>query len=188
MYYVSICCFERCLRECSTICVLEEVRYVVVGIRPGATKATTFGGSSSDFSWETLDLVSYTLLERVLWISTHPDFKVMTMAWLNGTMDLFWIPLLMATDFLAAMVLPWVRSEVFFKVKEIICGSFWRYFLAFYLGHVPGFMPFVSDCGVLIPERTLFSELINIAVFLQLLFSYFRYEQVSSVKNYSINR
>eukprot|EP00094_Tigriopus_californicus_P013100 TCALIF_12669-PA protein Name:"Similar to Dram2 DNA damage-regulated autophagy modulator protein 2 (Mus musculus)" AED:0.13 eAED:0.14 QI:0/0.75/0.8/1/1/1/5/949/322 len=62
------------------------------------------------------------------------------------------------------------------------------YFLAFYLGHVPGFMPYVSDCGVLIPERTVFSELINIAVFLQLLFSYFRYEQVSSVKNYSIKR
>ena len=57
-----------------------------------------------------------------------------------------------------------------------------------HLNHVPAVLPYISDTGVLIPERTVFSELINVSVFLQIIFVYFRYEQICSVRNYKLNR
>jgi hypothetical protein len=42
------------------------------------------------------------------------------------------------------------------------------------LGHVPALLPYISDSGVLIPERSIFSQLINLAVIVQLVTFYVR--------------
>ena len=45
------------------------------------------------------------------------------------------------------------------------------------LGHVPALLPYISDSGVLIPERSIFSQLINLAVIVQLITFYIRFNQ-----------
>ena len=49
-----------------------------------------------------------------------------------------------------------------------------RYSIAVSLGHVPALLPYISDSGVLIPERSIFSQLINLAVIVQLVTFYVR--------------
>ena len=49
------------------------------------------------------------------------------------------------------------------------------------LDHVPAVLPYISDTGVLAPERSVFSQLINMAVIFQLLTFYVRYEQIKQV-------
>ena len=51
-----------------------------------------------------------------------------------------------------------------------------RYSIAVSLGHVPALLPYISDSGVLIPERSIFSQLINLAVIVQLITFYVRWE------------
>ena len=53
-----------------------------------------------------------------------------------------------------------------------------RYSIAVSLQHVPALLPYISDTGVLLPERSVFSQLINTAVILQLLTFYVRFEQL----------
>ena len=57
---------------------------------------------------------------------------------------------------------------------QLIC----RYSIAVSLQHVPAILPYISDTGVLVPERSVFSQLINTAVIVQLLTFYVRFEQL----------
>ena len=54
----------------------------------------------------------------------------------------------------------------------------YRYSIAVSLQHVPAILPYISDTGVLVPERSVFSQLINTAVIVQLLTFYVRFEQL----------
>ena len=47
------------------------------------------------------------------------------------------------------------------------------------LGHIQAFLPYISDTGVLAPERSVFSQLINIAAFLHLTTVYIRFRHVN---------
>ena len=63
-----------------------------------------------------------------------------------------------------------------------------RYTISVCLGHVIALLPYISDAGVLIPERAAFSWLINVGVIFQLLFGYIRFDQVASLKCLSADK
>ena len=63
-------------------------------------------------------------------------------------------------------------------MNNIIKQFHFRYSIAVSLQHVPALLPYISDTGVLVPERSVFSQLINTAVILQLLTFYVRFEQL----------
>ena len=67
---------------------------------------------------------------------------------------------------------------IFYLVKSNIDLNYFRYSIAVSLQHVPALLPYISDTGVLVPERSVFSQLINTAVILQLLTFYVRFEQL----------
>ncbi len=63
-----------------------------------------------------------------------------------------------------------------------------RYCISLSLGHVNTILPYISDNGVLIPERAIFSWLINVGVILQIIFGYVRFDHVTTVRNFSSDR
>jgi len=70
-----------------------------------------------------------------------------------------YLPILLAINFILA-----------------ICVS---YSISVGLGHLPAFLPYISDTGVLAPERSVFSQLINIAAFLHMTTVYIRFRHVN---------
>ena len=48
------------------------------------------------------------------------------------------------------------------------------------MGHVEAFLPFISDTGILIPERSIFSFLISCASFAHMLNIFLRFKQVEA--------
>jgi hypothetical protein len=62
--------------------------------------------------------------------------------------------------------------------------DFFRYSIAVSLGHVPALLPYISDSGVLIPERSIFSQLINLAVIVQLITFYIRLSESHGYSKY----
>ncbi len=48
------------------------------------------------------------------------------------------------------------------------------------LGHISPWLPYISDAGVLLPERAFFSALVNLSAGLHLLLAYVRYEHLCS--------
>jgi len=59
-----------------------------------------------------------------------------------------------------------------------LLATFASYAIAVSLDHVPAFLPFISDSGVFVPERSVFSFLINTAAVLHVVNIYVRYAQV----------
>ena len=56
---------------------------------------------------------------------------------------------------------------------------FYSYGISVGLGHITAFLPYISDTGVLAPERSVFSQLINIAAFLHMTTVYIRFRHVN---------
>ena len=48
------------------------------------------------------------------------------------------------------------------------------------MSHVDAFLPFISDTGILIPERSIFSFLLSTASFAHMMNIFLRYEQVKA--------
>ena len=75
--------------------------------------------------------------------------------------------------------IPYLNSFLIFdSLKSSVYLNYFRYSIAVSLQHVPALLPYISDTGVLVPERSVFSQLINTAVILQLLTFYVRFEQL----------
>jgi len=92
-------------------------------------------------------------------------------------MSLHWLPLVHSFVLLLSIVIPWVSSPM--NPSPIVFPHiFPRYGLAVGLGHLRPFLPYISDAGVLLPERAFFGELVNLGAFLQALVAYVRFEQV----------
>ena len=62
-----------------------------------------------------------------------------------------------------------------------------RYGIAVALEHVPAFLPYISDTGVRVPERSVFSQLVNFAAFFHFVTVYVRFEQVRAEIKYRWN-
>ena len=63
----------------------------------------------------------------------------------------------------------------------------YRYSIALSLNHVPAFLPYISDTGVRVPERSVFSQFVNLAAFFHMVTIYVRYEQVRAEIKYRWN-
>jgi len=74
-------------------------------------------------------------------------------------MRAYYLPILLAINFILA-----------------ICLS---YGISVGLGHIQAFLPYISDTGVLAPERSVFSQLINFAAFTHLTTVYIRFRHVN---------
>ena len=48
------------------------------------------------------------------------------------------------------------------------------------MDHLPAFLPFISDAGILPPERSIFSFLLSIAAFTHMINIFLRFEQVKA--------
>lgn len=63
---------------------------------------------------------------------------------------------------------------------NLLLAVFVSYCIAVSLRHVPALLPYISDAGVLVPERSVFSQLISVAVIFHVLTVYVRYELVEA--------
>ena len=66
----------------------------------------------------------------------------------------------------------------FIMIRFVIAGSH---------EHVPWLFPMISDAGVLLPERSFFSMLVNAAVPFEILFNWIRFHQISNSRSYNKN-
>jgi len=62
----------------------------------------------------------------------------------------------------------------------VLLACFGSYGIAVSFKHVPAFLPYISDTGVFVPERSVFSLLINVAAFVHMITIYVRFEQVQA--------
>jgi len=62
----------------------------------------------------------------------------------------------------------------------VLFATFGCYGIAVSFKHVPAFLPYISDTGVFVPERSVFSLLINVAAFIHMIIIYVRFEQVQA--------
>jgi len=66
----------------------------------------------------------------------------------------------------------------------ILLAVFLSYSIAVSLHHVPAYLPYISDTGVRVPERSVFSQFVNLAAFFHMVTIYVRYEQVRAEIKY----
>jgi len=73
-----------------------------------------------------------------------------------------------------------MRAEILpcIFVVTVLLATGISYGISVSFGHVPVFLPYISDTGVFVPERSVFSLLINLAAFIHVLTVYVRFEQV----------
>lgn len=62
----------------------------------------------------------------------------------------------------------------------VLFATFGCYGIAVSFKHVPAFLPYISDTGVFVPERSVFSLLINVAAFVHMITIYVRFKQVQA--------
>jgi len=62
----------------------------------------------------------------------------------------------------------------------VLAATLGSYGIAVSFKHVPAFLPYISDTGVFVPERSVFSLLINVAAFVHVITIYVRFEQVQA--------
>ena len=72
-------------------------------------------------------------------------------------------------------------QQEYSKIKFLLhkLCVFYSYGISVGLGHITAFLPYISDTGVLAPERSVFSQLINIAAFLHMTTVYIRFRHVN---------
>ena len=76
-------------------------------------------------------------------------------------------------------LLSWVNKDVEKTQRKFLLDQFhFRYGIAVAYNHVPAFIPYISDTGVFVPERSVFSLLVNFSAFLHGFIIYLRYENI----------
>ena len=127
--------------------------------------------SKMDFVWNFLNILSFLLIShfKINWITTLPSLSIMKNPKCHKILQ--------------------NHSALFIHVDENTLHFFplYRYSIAVNFEHVPGFLPYISDTGVRVPERSVFSQFVNLAAFFHMVTIYVRYEQVRAEIKYRWN-
>ena len=105
----------------------------------------------------------------------------------RNTLSLYFAFVRFASIFALIPSLSNVRNSEHHKLHSRLNYCPFRYGIAVALEHVPAFLPYISDTGVRVPERSVFSQLVNFSAFFHFVTVYVRFEQVRAEIKYRWN-